>query len=192
MAAAIRLIVGLANPGTEYEKTRHNAGAWFVQQFALQEQLSFKHESKFSSLYTNFTHLDERVHILIPTTYMNHSGQAVRALVDYYKISPENMLVAHDELDLAVGDIRLKLDGGHGGHNGLRDICAHLHSNGFYRLRIGIGHPGQRHMVTDYVLSAPSKSDKMIIEENFIRGFAIMPYLLDGANEKAMQLLHTK
>jgi PTH1 family peptidyl-tRNA hydrolase len=192
MPSPIQLIVGLANPGAEYEKTRHNAGSWFVQQFAQQEHLTFKQESKFSGLYTSFLYHDERVHLLIPSTYMNHSGQAVRALTDFYKIPPESTLVAHDELDLAVGDIRLKLDGGHGGHNGLRDIVAHLHTNNFYRLRIGIGHPGQRHMVTDYVLSAPSKSDKTLIEENFIRGFAIMPYLLDGANEKAMQLLHTK
>jgi PTH1 family peptidyl-tRNA hydrolase len=192
LSSPIRLIVGLGNPGDEYANTRHNAGAWFAEKVAHLHQISFKREAKFKSFASHFLFQDEKVHILIPETFMNHSGQAVKLIADFYKIQPENILIAHDDLDLAVGDTRLKFAGGHGGHNGLRDIIAHLHSHDFYRLRIGIAHPGDRAGVLDYVLQRPSKDDRKIIDENIDQASGLLDYLLSGQNEKAMQLLHTK
>jgi len=129
---------------------------------------------------------------LVPTTFMNHSGQAIKLAADFYKIAPENILVAHDELDIPVGDVRLKFDGGHGGHNGLRDIEGHLHTKKFYRLRIGIDHPRGQPEVIDYVLSPPSRRERENIEASLDTALEILDLLLDGENEKAMQLLHTK
>src|ERR1051325_11130063 len=132
LSSPIRLIVGLGNPGEEYARTRHNAGAWFVEKIAEREQVALRHENKFKGFYGNFLHNNdnnnERVHLLIPETFMNHSGQSVRAISDFYHLSPENILIAHDELDISVGDVRLKFAGGHGGHNGLKDIVNHLHT----------------------------------------------------------------
>ncbi|HEV2614854.1 MAG TPA: aminoacyl-tRNA hydrolase [Gammaproteobacteria bacterium] len=192
LSSPIRLIVGLGNPGEEYANTRHNAGAWFAEKIAHLNQISFKREAKFKGSCTHFLFQDEKVHILIPDTFMNHSGQAVKLISDFYKITPEQILIAHDELDLPVGDTRLKFAGGHGGHNGLRDIIAHLHTHDFYRLRIGIAHPGDREKVLDYVLQRPSKEDKKIMTENIDQACGVLEYLLLGQNEKAMQLLHTK
>lgn len=192
LSSPIKLIVGLGNPGEEYATTRHNAGAWFAEAVAHQYQTHFKSESKFKSLYSHFLFDSEKIHLIIPQTYMNHSGQAVRLIMDFYKINPENILVAHDDLDLPVGETKLKFAGGHGGHNGLRDIISHLNTHDFYRLRIGIAHPGVRDKVLDYVLERPSKEDLKLINQNITSACEILDYLLQGQNEKAMQLLHTK
>lgn len=191
LSAPIRLIVGLGNPGSEYESTRHNAGAWFAEKVANQFNISLKREAKFKSLCGNFSYQDEKVFVLIPETYMNNSGQAVIAVANYYDIHAKHILVAHDDLDLTTGDVRLKYSGGHGGHNGLRDIIAHLHTNDFYRLRIGIAHPGVRDKVLDYVLERPSKADRKMMDENIDAAIGVLDYLLSGQNEKAMQILHT-
>jgi len=159
----IQLIVGLGNPGTEYKNTRHNAGAWFVEALCQQFRLSLKLEPKFSAHHTQWTFGGKDYRILIPNTFMNHSGQAVGACAKYYHIPPEAILVAHDELDFSPGVFRFKTGGGHAGHNGLRDIIHHLHSREFHRIRLGIGHPGHKDAVSDYVLSAPSKEDKQQI-----------------------------
>ncbi len=188
----IRLIVGLGNPGDEYVRTRHNAGVWFIDKIAEREKIKLRSENKFKGLYTNFLYNQERVHLLIPTTFMNHSGQAVRAVSDFYQISPQSMLIAHDDLDITTGDIRLKYAGGHGGHNGLRDIVSHLHTPDFYRLRVGIAHPGERHKVLDYVLSSPSREDRNQIDQSIDKAIDVLDYLLNGENEKAIQALHTK
>jgi PTH1 family peptidyl-tRNA hydrolase len=192
MPAPIRLIIGLGNPGEAYVRTRHNAGEWFLHSVAARFQCSLRPESKFKGFYGSFLYENERIHLLVPSTFMNHSGQSVKLITDFYKILPENMLVAHDELDIPVGDIRLKFDGGHGGHNGLRDIIGHMHTKKFYRLRIGIDHPHDQRLVVDYVLSVPSRDERKNIDESLDRALSVVDYLLSGESEKAMQLLHTK
>jgi PTH1 family peptidyl-tRNA hydrolase len=184
--------VGLGNPGPDYENTRHNAGAWFVTDLARTEHTTLKPVSKFHGLHGTAHLHGHDVHLLIPTTFMNLSGQSVGALANYYKIPPEAILVAHDEIDLPVADIRLKRDGGHGGHNGLRDIIQHLHSHAFYRLRIGVGHPGNSKEVIDYVLKPPKKSERLEIEASLEKAQTILPDLLEGHFQKAMQHLHTR
>lgn len=193
-SAPITLIVGLGNPGDEYAQTRHNAGAWFAQSLAHHFQLSLKPEKKFKGLHTLIQENNARCHVLLPTTFMNHSGQAVKAICDFYQIAPQHILIAHDELDLISGDIRLKFAGGHGGHNGLRDIIAHLHSHDFYRLRIGIDHPrnSTQEDVADYVLHRPSKTEYQKIDAAINNALSITDLLLKGEAEKAMQQLHTK
>jgi len=194
VSTGIRLIAGLGNPGPSYENTRHNAGAWFVQALAEGTGVSFKQESRFKGLHAVLR--DDptvpELHLLIPSTFMNLSGQSVSALARYYEISPDSILVAHDDIDLATGDIRLKFDGGHGGHNGLRDIISHLGTAGFHRLRIGVDHPGHRDDVTDYVLSAPGKQARATINAALQKAEAILPALLKGQFHKATQTLNTK
>lgn len=192
MSSGIALIVGLGNPGAEYEQTRHNAGAWFVQALANQADAALRSAIKFHGLHCIAKLHNQECHLLIPTTYMNLSGQSVKAVAAYYKIAPENILVAHDEIDLPVGDIRLKFDGGHGGHNGLRDIISHLSSNKFYRLRIGVGHPGESKLVHDYVLHPPKKSEQTLIDNAIQDAERVTPLMLKGELQKAMQELHTK
>lgn len=192
MTSGISLIVGLGNPGAEYEQTRHNAGAWFVENLADQNHSTLRHSPKFQGLHTAVKLHGHDCHLLIPTTFMNLSGQAVNALASYYKITPENILVAHDEIDLPIGDIRLKFDGGHGGHNGLRDIIRHLGTNKFYRLRIGVGHPGNSKLVHDYVLHPPKKSERDLIDHAMQDAERVVPLMLDGELSKAMQELHTR
>ena len=189
--ADIRLIVGLGNPGANYHSTRHNAGFWLADAIAHDQAIALRHETRFHGESAKFHSSGRDVHILKPTTFMNKSGQAVAALSRYYKINPDQILVMHDELDLEPGDIRLKFAGGHGGHNGLRDIVNHLGKD-FYRLRIGIGHPGERNQVVNYVLKNPSKSDLDLIADAGTRAMNILPILLSGQFEKAMQQLHTK
>lgn len=191
MTTAIQLIVGLGNPGAEYEHTRHNAGAWFVDQLARKEQVTLRHETKFHGLHALAKIHGHDCHLFIPTTFMNHSGQAVQALANFYKIPPAAMLVAHDEIDLPVADIRLKFDGGHGGHNGLRDIIRHLNTNQFHRLRIGVGHPGSSKDVSDYVLVPPKKSERIEIDAALERADSIVPLVLTGHFQRAMNQLHT-
>jgi PTH1 family peptidyl-tRNA hydrolase len=192
LSSGIALIVGLGNPGADYEHTRHNAGAWFVLNLAQSIHTTLHFENKFKGLHSSLTLHGHPVHLLIPTTFMNLSGQAVNSVAKFYKIAPENILVAHDDLDLAVGDIRLKFDGGHGGHNGLRDMIDHLQTNKFHRLRIGIGHPGNSHEVTNYVLKPPHRHEREEIETAITSAEKIIPDLLDGKFQKAMQDLHTR
>ncbi len=191
MPDPIRLIVGLGNPGPEYAATRHNAGAWFAERLAKQWQLALRFENKFQGQLAAYTSAEHKVLVLIPSTFMNLSGQAVRAITQFYQIPPTSILVAHDELDFPPGVVRLKRGGGHGGHNGLRDIMHHLHTDNFYRLRLGIGHPGDRSQVHDYVLNKPSKQDYTLILEAIDQALSIIPELLIGVIEKAMQKLHT-
>jgi len=188
----VSLIVGLGNPGAQYEETRHNAGAWFVQALANHSNATLKHSAKFQGLHCITQLHNEECHLLIPTTFMNLSGQSVQAVANYYKIAPEHILVAHDEIDLPVGDIRLKFEGGHGGHNGLRDIIRHLNTNKFYRLRIGVGHPGDSKLVHDYVLHAPKKTEREQIEMSIEKAMRSMPLIMRGEFQKAMMELHTK
>ncbi len=187
----IQLIVGLGNPGNEYAATRHNVGYWFVEKLCEQARANLSPETKFKGLTANASLSGHSFRVLQPTTYMNRSGEATQAISNFYKIKPEEILVIHDELDLPVGTARLKLDGGHGGHNGLRDIIARLGTNQFYRLRLGIGHPGNRDEVHDYVLHRPSLSDKEKIIEAIDLALIALPDVVAGKIEKAMNYLHT-
>lgn len=192
MSSGILLIVGLGNPGAEYENTRHNAGAWFVESLANQAHASLRVTQKFHGLHCNVKLHDHDMQLLIPTTYMNLSGQAVQAAAHFYKISAENILIAHDEIDLPVGEVRLKFDGGHGGHNGLRDIISKLNTNKFYRLRIGVGHPGNSKLVHDYVLHPPKKPERELIDNAIQQAEDVLPLMLEGKHQQAMMKLHTK
>jgi PTH1 family peptidyl-tRNA hydrolase len=191
LSSGILLIVGLGNPGAEYRDTRHNAGAWFVEALAKDSNVSLRSDTKFHGLHSTAKLKGYDVHLLIPTTYMNLSGQSVKAVASYYKIPPEQIIIVHDELDLPPGEIKLKLDGGHGGHNGLRDIIRHLNTNKFYRLRIGIGHPGHSNLVHDFVLNAPKKAERELINNAMQNAEYVVPLLLEGEYQKAMQELHT-
>lgn len=187
---AIKLIVGLQNPGSQYEQTRHNAGGWFVEALARCHNTSFKVEKKMHASLTNLE-IDKQIcKAILPTTFMNLSGLPTREVSQFYRILPNEILVVHDELDLPAGRIKLKTDGGNGGHNGLRDITAQLGSSGFHRLRVGIGHPGHRDMVLNYVLGKPSQADRQLILEAIARGIDIIPMLLEGNIAKAMNLLN--
>jgi PTH1 family peptidyl-tRNA hydrolase len=189
--ADIRLIVGLGNPGANYHSTRHNAGFWLLDEIAREYSTSLRGETRFHGDAGKIHVANKDIHLLKPSTFMNRSGQAVAALSRYFKIDVEQILVLHDELDLEPGDNRLKKSGGHGGHNGLRDIINHVGKD-FFRLRIGIGHPGDRNQVVNYVLKSPSSDDLGKIEDANWRTLKIIPTLLEGHFEKAMQELHTK
>ena len=192
MSADILLIVGLGNPGSEYRGTRHNAGADFVEALARDAGCTLQSDSKFFGLTGRATVAGHDLRLLIPTTYMNRSGQSVAALAGFYKISPEQILVAHDELDIPAGSARFKKGGGHGGHNGLRDIVPALGNNSdFFRLRIGIGHPGHASRVSGYVLSTPSADDRRKIDASIEEALASLPLLLDGDDTRAMTRLHS-
>ena len=183
------LIVGLGNPGSNYSQTRHNAGFWFMD--ALYKGPGFRTQAKLSAEICR-TRLYTRDCIIVkPTVYMNLSGQAVRAVMDYYRIAIGNLLVAYDELDLPPGTARLKQGGGHGGHNGMRDIFRHLDDTGFMRLRIGIGHPGFKDAVTSYVLSRATAEHEKLIMHSIGDAVAVMPDLLAGNVSKATKDLHT-
>lgn len=192
MPQGIQLIVGLGNPGAEYENTRHNAGAWFVSRLADEARLTLRPSSKFHGLHASTKFNGQECHLLIPTTYMNLSGRSVKAVCQFYKIDPAAVLVAHDELDLPTGIVRLKFDGGAGGHNGLTDIIGHLNTRQFYRLRIGIGHPGNSKEVVDYVLKSPRKSERIEIDQAIEKTDQIMPLLFEGQFQKAMHQLHSE
>lgn len=186
------LIVGLGNPGPEHAHTRHNAGAWFVAQLAHSNACTLAADKKFFGLTGKTVLGNEPVHLLIPTTYMNRSGQAVAALANFYKIAAADILVAHDELDLAPGVARLKIGGGHGGHNGLRDIISALGNNSdFMRLRIGIGHPGHASQVTNYVLGKPSASDLRLIENSLNNSLEALPLVTEDQWQRAQTQLHS-
>ena len=161
----IKLIVGLGNPGDKYTDTRHNAGEWLIERLARRFNVSLNPESKFFGKSARTLVNGKEVRLLVPTTFMNLSGKAVGALASFYRIKPEEILVIHDELDLLPGIAKLKQGGGHGGHNGLKDIVTQLGNNNFYRLRIGIGHPGHRDLVAGYVLNKPSPADRNALEK---------------------------
>ncbi len=192
MTTSIKLIVGLGNPGSEHRGTRHNAGADFVEALARRGGATLSADSKFHGLAGRTTVDGHDLRLLIPTTYMNRSGLAVAAITSFYKIEPEHILVAHDELDIPPGSARFKRGGGHGGHNGLRDIVPALGNNrDFYRLRIGIGHPGHASKVTGYVLGRPSPADRERIDASIGEAIAALPLLLDGDDTRAMTRLHS-
>lgn len=189
--AALRLIVGLGNPGAEHLRTRHNAGFWFVDALAQRESARFGVETKLHAETAKIVIGGEPVWLLKPTTYMNRSGLAVNAALRYWKIEPEQMLVAHDELDLPPGVARLKFDGGHGGQNGLRDLFAHVGHGRFHRLRLGIGHPGHKDRVTSWVLGRPSIADENLIIDSIADALDVLPLALAGDFNEAMKRLHT-
>lgn len=188
----IQLIVGLGNPGPQYEATRHNAGFWWVDQIADQLGARLTQEAKFFGQAAKARSGGADVWLLKPATFMNRSGQSVAALANFYKIPPEAILVVHDELDLPPGTAKIKKGGGNGGHNGLKDISAHLGTQEYWRLRLGIGHPGDRNAVVNYVLHTPSKDEMQLIEESMDASAVLLPMLVDGQMEAAMLKLHTK
>jgi peptidyl-tRNA hydrolase, PTH1 family len=189
--AALRLLVGLGNPGTEHLRTRHNAGFWFIDALAQREGARFGVESKLHGETAKIVLGGQPLLLMKPTTFMNKSGIAVSAALRYWKIAPEEMLVAHDDLDLPPGAARLKFDGGHGGQNGLRDIFAHLGHGAFHRLRLGIGHPGHKDRVTPWVLGRPGAVDEDLILGAVGAALEVLPLAVGGEFNEAMKRLHT-
>jgi PTH1 family peptidyl-tRNA hydrolase len=197
MALPLRLIVGLGNPGRQYALTRHNAGAWFVERLAGALGLPFQSETRFHSLIARDRATDGGdVRLVLPQSYMNESGFPVAALARFYRVSPLEMLIAHDELDMKPGSVKLKLGGGSAGHNGLKDVVAQLGGGEFWRLRLGIGHPRDVELsqqeVVDYVLHPPRADEKVLIDDAIVRALAIWPRLAAGEIERAMHELHTR
>jgi|TARA_B110000977_G_scaffold178401_1_gene235986 PTH1 family peptidyl-tRNA hydrolase len=191
MSSNLKLIVGLGNPGEQYARTRHNAGVWFVSRFADQQGATFKEEKKFFGRTATTLFESQEMRLLLPTTYMNESGKSVRALAHFFKIPPEQILIVHDELDLPTGAIRFKQGGGLAGHNGLRDITQRLGGNqDFNRLRIGVGHPGQKSDVTGHVLGTVSKKDESTIYQCIDEALRLMPLVVNGEWQKAMNELN--
>jgi PTH1 family peptidyl-tRNA hydrolase len=188
----IQLIVGLGNPGLEYEATRHNAGFWWVEQVCREHGIRLAAESKFFGRSGRLKMHGQEAWMLEPTTFMNASGRAVSALARFYRIAPDNILVVHDELDLPPGTAKLKRGGGNGGHNGLKDIAVHFGTPDFWRLRLGIGHPGDKNAVVDYVLHAPTRDEMSEIAHTIDISSALLPMLMAGEFEAAMLKLHTK
>lgn len=190
---SIKLIVGLGNPGPEYHNTRHNAGAILVEEFARRHQVNLAPDSKFSGLSARLSVAGEDLRLLIPTTYMNRSGQAVAPMANFFKILPDEILVVHDEIDLPPGTARLKKGGGAGGNNGLKDIIRALgNDNSFRRLRLGVGHPGSAPEVAAYVLRKAPADEQNQIDDSIDRAIDVLPLVIKGDWEKAMQTLHTK
>lgn len=191
MAAGAGVIVGLGNPGPDYESTRHNVGFWVVERVASAQGVQFRQESKLLGLACRVNLAGVEVRLFKPLTFMNRSGQAVSSLCRYFQVAPEALVVVHDELDLSPGQVRLKWGGGHAGHNGLRDIIAALGTPDFWRLRIGIGHPGERHQVVDYVLSRPARAEEEAIRTAVDGAAATLPDLVRGGYQQAMNRLHS-
>lgn len=189
---AFKLIVGLGNPGSKYEQTRHNAGFWLLDELARRYRLNFTTDSRSQGLVARLDWEGGTVHLLKPMQYMNLSGGAVSAVANFYKISAPQIVVAHDELDFAPGLVKLKRGGGHGGHNGLRDIIAKLGSAEFARIRLGIGHPGHKDAVVGYVLERPSQQDAKLLSEAVGRVADHVPQLLAGRLDAVMNALHTQ
>ena len=191
--SAIRLIVGLGNPGTQYEGTRHNAGAFFVRLLAKRHGLTFNADGNALGKSARGVIAGHDLRLLVPETFMNESGRSVAAMSRYYRIEPDAILIAHDELDIPPGESRFKHDGGHGGHNGLRDIIPALGGHrDFWRLRIGIGHPGSAKKVSAWVLSKASAEDQTSIEASTKAAISALPLLLAGEDIKAMTALHSE
>lgn len=186
----IKLIIGLRNPGPAYSNTRHNAGSWFVEMIALHYHASFKLEKKLHAQFAAIEQEQYSCKIVLPTTFMNQSGLPVKEVSQFYRIKPEEILIVHDELDLPAGRIKLKTGGGHGGHNGLRDITQHLSNANFHRLRVGIGHPGHKDLVLNYVLGKPSSEDKQLIMSTLEETISAIPLLLKGELALAMNQIN--
>ncbi|CAG9296287.1 aminoacyl-tRNA hydrolase [Celerinatantimonas diazotrophica] len=192
MANTIRLIVGLGNPGPEYTQTRHNAGVWLIDEIANRYQAALQPAPKFFGYTGRISLNGEDVRLLVPTTFMNLSGKAIAALANFYRIAPEEILVAHDEMDIPPGVAKLKQGGGHGGHNGLKDTIAKLGNNkNFYRLRIGIGHPGDKSKVTGYVLGKPPQTEQQLIDEAIDESTRCLDVLFKDGLIKAQNRLHS-
>jgi len=192
LQAAPRLIVGLGNPGSDYAETRHNAGFWFCERLAHELGASFARESRYHGHVAKARVGGQDIWLLMPQTFMNRSGQAVQALSHFYRIEPAAMLVVHDELDIPPGQMRLKFGGGLGGHNGLKDITAHLGTQDYWRLRIGIGHPGDRDEVVDYVLKPPRREEREEIDAALERALLVWPTLARGEFNAATQKINSK
>ena len=184
--------MGLGNPGSKYTETRHNAGFWFIDEVARKYGATFRPDKKFHGEVAKISLEGKEIWLLKPDTFMNRSGLAVQGLLSFYRITAEQLLVAHDEIDLPPGTAKLKTGGGHGGHNGLRDIIGQLGTKDFHRLRIGVGHPGSKDQVVDYVLHNASRDDRILIDRDIDDAVSVMPELASGALELAMQKLHSK
>jgi peptidyl-tRNA hydrolase, PTH1 family len=188
----LKVIVGLGNPGSKYTETRHNAGFWFIEEVARHYSATFRPDKKFHGEIAKVSIAGKDIWLLKPDTFMNLSGRAVQSLLSFYRITAEELLVAHDEIDLDPGTAKLKTGGGHGGHNGLRDIINQLGTKEFHRLRIGVGHPGSKDQVVDYVLHNASRDERMLIDRDIDDAVRVIPDLASGALEQAMQTLHSK
>jgi len=191
MPNSIRIIAGLGNPEEKYERTLHNAGFWFADALAGKYGGSFRYEKKFDAEYCRVNMHGQDVWLVKPQSYMNLSGGPIRGVMDYYRLTVSQLLVAHDEIDLPPGTTRLKLGGGHGGHNGLRDIIKHCGAD-FVRLRLGVGHPGEKSQVTNYVLKRASSDVERAIEENISEAIDVMPLLIEDGLSAATKALHTR
>jgi len=188
----LKVIVGLGNPGSKYTETRHNAGFWFIEEVARAYSATFRTDKKFHGEVAKVSIEGKEIWLLKPDTFMNLSGRAVQSLLSFYRITAEQLLVAHDEIDLDPGTAKLKTGGGHGGHNGLRDIINQLGTKDFHRLRIGVGHPGNKDQVVDFVLHNASHDERMLIDSDIDDAVRVLPDLASGAFEQAMQKLHSK
>ena len=193
MSGAIRLIVGLGNPGKDYERTRHNAGFWLVERFAVQSDVALRKDGKYQALVGRIEPSGggNGAWLVLPQSFMNASGRAVQMLAGFFKILPAEILVVHDELDFAPGVAKMKQGGGIAGHNGLKDISQRLGSHDYWRLRLGIGHPGDKNVVADYVLNKPSAEDREAIDGAIARSVEVLPLCLSGDLQGAMQKLHS-
>ncbi len=189
--SAFDLVVGLGNPGPRYDRTRHNAGFWFVDAVAGRWGARLREEARYRAELGEATVEGLRIRLMKPLSFMNRSGQAVCPYVAYFRIPVQRVLVVHDDIDLAPGTVRLKRGGGHGGHNGLRSLMSCM-DRGFWRLRLGVGHPGHRDEVVDYVLSTPPVRERQAIEDAMVRALEVLPLMLRGETDRAMQRLHTK
>ena len=187
----IKLFVGLGNPGPEYDATRHNAGFWFIDALARELKIALVPEKSYFGLAARCMVAGQAVWLLQPQTFMNASGKSVAALAKFFKILPSEILVVHDELDIVPGQAKLKLGGSHAGHNGLRDIHAQLGTDQYWRLRVGIGHPGVKSEVIHWVLKKPSPEHRALINETLMRGAIALPHFLTGEMDKAMLVVHT-
>ena len=188
----LKVIVGLGNPGPKYTETRHNAGFWFIEEVARKYEAVFRPDKKFHGEVAKISLEGKDIWLLKPGTFMNRSGRAVQSLLSFYRLTADQLLVAHDEIDLPPGTAKLKTGGGHGGHNGLRDIISQLGVKDFHRLRIGVGHPGTKDQVVDYVLHNASRDDRILIDRDIDDAVAVMPDLASGAFEQAMHKLHSR
>ena len=187
----IRLFVGLGNPGPEYELTRHNAGFWWLDEVAHSLKASLVMDRNYHGLVARTTVNGQTVWLLKPQTFMNLCGKSVAALARFFKITPQEILIAHDELDIVPGEAKLKLGGSHAGHNGLRDIHAQLGTDDYWRLRLGIGHPGVKAEVVNWVLKRPSLDERLAIDQSIARSLKALPHLLAGEMDKSTLLIHT-
>ena len=187
----IRLIVGLGNPDKNLLKTRHNVGYWYLDKFLEKYNATLSEDKKLNSLFCKIDHEGDQIFLVRPTFFINDSGKSVSSFLKYYKINPDSMLVMHDDIDLNVGEVKLKFGGGHGGHNGLRDIINHIGKD-YWRLRIGVSHPGRKELVHNHVLSSPSKAEELEINISMNESFENINILLNGEFEKFIKILHTR